>query len=163
MGRKSSSRVQVERMQCLRVRDVLASVRIANCPADTVLLDVVRWGRLSLVSRHQHYGGLLWSFCCPWCERACRVLYRGNLNGGSAAVACRRCHNLRYRSQSLSLAARWEWRATKIVARLGGEAYDGLLYKPRGMHTATFNRLVEEVQLNNAAAGYRIRGIFGLP
>jgi hypothetical protein len=63
----------------------------------------------------------------------------------------------------LSLPARWEWRANKLVARLGGEAVDGLLYKPKGMHTTTFNQQVDEVQRNNdAAVGYRTRGIVAL-
>ena len=33
-------------------------------------------------------------------------------------------------------------RANKLAERLGGEADDGLLYKPKGMHEAIFNRLV---------------------
>jgi hypothetical protein len=56
--------------------------------------------------------------------------------------------------------ARWENRANRIGRRLGGEADDGNVYKPKWMRWATFNNMMDDVRdWNNAAFGYRIRGL----
>ena len=79
---------------------------------------------------------------------------------GATRFRCRRCHQLRYRSQRIAINARWENRANRLVRRLGGEAEDGHVYKPKWMRWATFHRLMDDVQdWNNAAFGYKIRGL----
>jgi hypothetical protein len=70
------------------------------------------------------------------------VLY---LAPGRARFACRRCGRLRYRSQRETMTTRWQRRAERIWARLGGESFiDGHIHKPKGMHRRTFNRLMDE-------------------
>lgn len=60
----------------------------------------------------------------------------------------------------MTIDARWQDRPNRIVRRLGGEAEDGNVYKPKWMRWATFNRLMTEVQdWNDAACGYRLRGL----
>jgi hypothetical protein len=59
---------------------------------------------------------------------------------------CCRCHQLRYRSQRMTLDARWENRANRIARRLGGEADDRIVYKPKWMRWATFNRMMDDVR-----------------
>ena len=49
---------------------------------------------LSFAEMAGRFGGRRMWFLCPCCQRPCRVLY------GSWRIACRRCHGLRYRSQS---------------------------------------------------------------
>jgi len=100
------------------------------------------------------YGGMRCWFRCPACDRRCTRLF---LPLFLTRYACRQCHNLRYRSQRLSMPARWDHRADKIVATLGGEADDGLVYKPRGMHWRTFHRLMDRVQeLHDGSIAYSL-------
>lgn len=103
-----------------------------------------------------NYGGARWWLRCV-CGRRVGKLY---LPPGSNNFRCRRCHRLRYRTQRMTIDARWQNRANRIVRRLGGEADDGSVYKPKWMRWATFNRLMDEVQdWNDAACGYRLRGL----
>ena len=96
-----------------------------------------------------------WARCA--CSRRVAKLY---LPRNATNFRCRHCHQLRYRSQRMTLDARWENRANRIVRRLGGEAADGNIYKPKWMCWATFTRIMDDVRdSNNAAFGYRIRGL----
>ena len=109
-----------------------------------------------LVRTRPNYGGDRWWIRCM-CGRRVAKLY---LPSGAHYFRCRQCHRLRYRTQRISTDARWERRAKKIVRRLGGEAEDGNVYKPKWMRWATFNRLMDDVQAwNDAAVGYRLRGL----
>jgi hypothetical protein len=109
-------------------------------------------GSLKLTSCR--FGGMRRWFSCPGCGRRCTRLF---LPPRRSRYECSRCHGLRYRSQRLLSPDRWSRRAEKIVARLGGEADDGLVYKPRGMHWRTFHRLMDLVNaLNDASIGYTL-------
>jgi hypothetical protein len=92
-------------------------------------------------------------FKCPSCGRACRVLY------GGAWFRCRRCHRLRYRSQSEPSHQRAISRAQKVRMRLGGSASlaEPFPPKPKGMHRTTYHRLwAHDARLQNRwAAGMR--------
>jgi hypothetical protein len=112
--------------------------------------------RFHLVATQPHYGGLRWFIVCV-CGRRVAKLY---LPFGRCGFRCRHCRQLRYRSQRLTVDGRWRHRANKIATRLGGEAADGLVYKPKRMRWATFDRLMDDVQTyNDAAFGYRVRGL----
>lgn len=103
-----------------------------------------------------HYGGARWWMRCA-CGRRVAKLY---LPPGSTNFRCRSCHRLRYRTQRMTIDARWQNRANRIVRRLGGEAEDGNVCKPKWMRWATFHRLMDEVEgWNDAACGYRCRGL----
>jgi hypothetical protein len=121
---------------------------VDEATADVVGLGVVRLQTAPLVATPAVLGGLRWYFRCD-CGRRCRKLYRPVWAG---RFACRDCHRLRHKSQRLSRRERWRHRAAKLVRRLGGEAEDGLVYKPKWMRWRTFNRLMEHVQLLNDAA-----------
>lgn len=122
----------------------------------------LRWGfdgsqTLRFICTPGTYGGSVLWLRCP-CGRRCRKLY---LPPGRTRYACRVCHQLRYRSQRLSIADRWQHRAAKLYDRIGGRAR-GLIKRPRGMHRVRFNRLREEASGYEAASfGWRFQGIFG--
>ena len=102
------------------------------------------------------YGGSRWWMHCV-CNRRVAKVY---LPRGATRFRCRRCHQLRYRTQRMTIDARWQNRANRIVRRLGGEADDGNVYKPKWMRWTTFQRLMDDVQdWNNAAFGYQFRGL----
>lgn len=82
-------------------------------------------------------GGRPW-FLCParGCGRRVAVLYGGRI------FACRRCHQLVYECQREAPHYRALRKAQNISIRLGGTGciYD-MVFKPKGMHTRTFERL----------------------
>jgi hypothetical protein len=86
-----------------------------------------------------HYGGQRAWWRCPalGCGRRVAVLYGGSI------YACRRCHQLAYKSQRETADDRATRRANKLRERLGWEAgiLNGEGGKPKGMHWATFERL----------------------
>lgn len=105
------------------------------------------------------YGGSRWWFACPRCGMRVRVLY---LPGGSTRFACRSCHHLRYRCQRETLADRLLRRSRKLYRRAGSDGGESssFVYKPKGMHQRTFNRLMDaaehyEIAAFNAVPIYR--------
>jgi hypothetical protein len=92
---------------------------------------IVRWQRCT-------YGGWRPWFACPHCGWRKAILYLWHV------PVCRKCAQLRYRSQSEGETCR-SWRRTrKIEAKLSGVAGEWNLIKPKGMHWKTFRRLVSE-------------------
>jgi hypothetical protein len=89
-----------------------------------------------------NYGGRRTWFLCPAssCGRRVVVLYGGKV------FACRKCHDLRYQSQSEPDWDRALRKADKIRDALGWEAgvANGWGPKPKGMHWITFERFVKE-------------------
>lgn len=89
-----------------------------------------------------HYGGQRAWFQCPTpgCERRAAILY------GGTTFTCRHCGELAYASQGERLAARAIRRVHKIRERLGWGPSLSFEHgdKPKGMHWATFERLVEQ-------------------
>ena len=87
------------------------------------------------------FGGERRWFQCPSCARKCRVLF------GGRRFRCRRCHRVRYASQSETRLDRAHRGMFKIVKRLDAEAEcNDLPEKPRRMHWRTYNRLVERYE-----------------
>jgi len=84
------------------------------------------------------FGGERIYWQCPCCYRRCEIVAMAS---HGCSWGCRRCLNLRYRSQGLGPADRAEQQSDKICARLGGEHEDGSIYRPKGMRHRTFERL----------------------
>ena len=83
-----------------------------------------------------HLGGERPFIFCPACGHRGELLYS---DGGP--FACRRCHDLSYESRNLSDAWRLLRQSQKIQKKLGWHGLEG--GRPRWMHEATFERLVE--------------------
>ena len=89
-----------------------------------------------------HFGGSRPWWFCPRCGRRCAILY------GGRRFFCRRCRDIRYRSQSESKAERLLRKAERIRAKVGGS---GIVFgdfppKPKGMHWRTYHRLRDEAE-----------------
>ena len=95
-----------------------------------------------------HFAGVRPWLLCPHCGRRQAVLYFGRHR-----FACRSCNNLAYRTQQLDLVVRSWRKQRKIEAKMGGE---NALFKPKGMHGTTWQRLRSE--LSNCE-DMRLRGL----
>jgi hypothetical protein len=103
-----------------------------------------------LLSTRPKYGGLRWWFGCPFCSRKCAMLH---LPPGSKRFACRTCHRLRYTSQSETNSDRLLRRARKLYRRAGSSTGgSNYVYKPKGMHWRTFDRLMDAAEEADLAA-----------
>ncbi|RJP38999.1 MAG: hypothetical protein C4548_12530 [Desulfobacteraceae bacterium] len=93
-----------------------------------------------------NYGGYRQWFQCPRCRKRVAVLY-----GAGRYFLCRHCYNLAYSSQQEDYPNRMMRKANKIRKRLGGdESNDLILFKPKGMHQKTFDRLrFQALEYNN--------------
>jgi hypothetical protein len=107
--------------------------------------DVVETVRLA-ISRPR-FGGVRWLFICPCSNRRVRKLY---LPFGARRFASRRYHRLAYRSQRASWYDRAIDQAFKIRRRLGnaGAVGDPFPVRPKGMHRATYDCLIERLAKN---------------
>lgn len=87
-----------------------------------------------------HYGGQRYWWLCPKCKKRVGVLYLAGI------FVCRHCIGANYQSQLKQPLDRHYQRVAKIRKRLGW--YGGIVHghgeKPKGMHTATYNRLLGE-------------------
>jgi hypothetical protein len=106
-----------------------------------------------LYNENARFGGVRYWLACPRCWRRTRVIF---LPPGAICFACRRCHRLRYASQSEGDADRLQRKARKLWRRAGSE--DGLepWQKPKWMRWATFSRLVLEGRAADEAALWAI-------
>lgn len=122
-----------------------ASITILHKPAQLTLLyrrldgceekkDVVEI--VKLVSTKQRLGGQRSWLLCPGCGKRCRILYAGVL------FRCRRCHQLRYGSQSDTKIDRASRGMFKIVRRINPtQRCNALPERPKGMRKTTYGRL----------------------
>lgn len=87
-----------------------------------------------------NYGGRRAWFLCPCCGWRAAVLYGGSI------YACRKCHQLAYKSQRETPGDRAINRAEKIRERLKWTPgiLNGPEWKPKGMHWRTFEWLQRE-------------------
>jgi len=88
-----------------------------------------------------NYGATRTWFLCPRCETRVAVLY-----GAGKLFLCRHCYDLTYRSQQEGVVDRMMRKQWKIRERLGASdaLVDPILFKPKGMHQKTFDRLRNE-------------------
>lgn len=99
---------------------------------------------IELVLQQQHFGGYrLWFSCPRECGRKCAVLFR-EPDTTARAFACRRCYDIRYRSQRLGKGYRLDERASSIISRI--TRADGEVARPKGMHMKTFERLSRSME-----------------
>lgn len=93
--------------------------------------------------------GIAWSACpygnkrpwfaCPKCfKRAGKIFYR------DGRFACRHCQQLCYASQLEKVRQRGLGLSHKLYGRF--ERDDKMIYKPKGMHWATFDRIIARAQ-----------------
>jgi len=88
-----------------------------------------------------NYGGTRTWFLCPHCRKRVVVLY-----GAGKLFLCRHCYDLTYGSQQEGVVDRMMRKQWKIRERLGASnaLVDPILFKPKGMHQKTFDRLRNE-------------------
>ena len=91
---------------------------------------------------HCHYGGLRRWFLCPHCASRREILYLyGNY------FTCRKCADLAYQCQHEQPHERNNRQALKIQEKLkpdNNKKNNTILFKPKGMHQATFDKLREK-------------------
>ncbi len=101
--------------------------------------------RVRLLSEPCNLGGFRQWFACPaqGCGRRVALLYGGHI------FACRHCYQLAYPSQREKPFERQRRQADRVRDRLGWSEDPDLLegIKPKGMHWATYNRLVSELDI----------------
>ena len=99
--------------------------------------------RITLMTRSQPFGGRRWFFICPRTgENAAKL----HLPSGAHTFACRKAYRLGYRSQRESPRDRSLSRAFALRRKIGGEGGIGdYIAKPKGMHTRTFDRVMEKI------------------
>ena len=88
-----------------------------------------------------NFGGTRPWFQCPDCNRRVAVLYAAGVR-----FLCRQCYCLPYTSQMETKLGRLQRKAAKIRERLGDDGESVILEKPKRMHWATFEQLVESEQ-----------------
>ena len=95
----------------------------------------------------QHLGGRRAWIVCPECGKRMGILYFSG-----PRLACRACLDLIYSSQAERYWDRAERMANRLIAKFDVGA-DDLIYKPKRMRWATFNKLYEEYKdLQDAAS-----------
>ncbi len=100
--------------------------------------------RLTLTRTPCNYGGERVWFICPSCGKRVAVLY-----SGGKYFACRGCCNLTYQSCNETAMDRKYRRANDLRRRIGAKpgCFNSLpIFKPKGMHQTTWNRIRWEIQ-----------------
>ena len=159
-GRRSP-RARIEETPSVTVRD-LRGLR-DPVPFETVVLSLAPSGvptRVRITSTPQTFGGWRSWLVCPRCGKKCVRLY---IRPASfRPIACRRCHQLRYVSQCLSMSERWHHRAHRLYRRAGCSMNDVFHYRPKYMRESTFNRLIDRaIEFDQAWMGYGLWRILG--
>lgn len=95
---------------------------------------------VTITSTRQHFGGYRRWFRCA-CGRRCATLYLRQ-----RALRCRTCSGLRYRSQSLTPARRYEHMAEKLWARVSYEDARGWRMPLPRVRQATFDRIADRAE-----------------
>jgi hypothetical protein len=116
--------------------------------------DVVKQ-RITLTWTPCNFGGKRVWAVCPSCGKRCAVLYLGG-----KYFACRGCCNLTYQSCNETAMDRKYRRANRLRRRIGARpgCLNSLpLFKPKGMHQTTWNRIRLEI-LHLEKQGWDIMG-----
>jgi hypothetical protein len=110
--------------------------------------------KVFLLTTRPPFGGLRWWFVCPRLNRRVRKLY---LPLGGRHFRSRRAYRLPYSSQRETVYDRAMRRARKLCLRLGGDpADDTYPDKPKRMHRATYNRIMDELVSPDRIADERL-------
>ena len=99
-----------------------------------------------------NYGGKRAWWICPNCGQRVALLW------GGRKFACRHCHRLAYQSTRTTPGSECFARANKIRARLGwgGGIASPTGSKPKGMHRATYLRLLQQLNVHGNAASHQL-------
>ena len=106
-----------------------------------------------------HYGGERLWFLCPHCGRRVAVRY-----GHRARFLCRHCYALPYGSQNEDYVDRMVRKARRLRARLGAsdDLSQPILWKPKGMHQKTFERLRKAAEKADEEAALALAAKIGM-
>ena len=103
---------------------------------------------ISLMTTAQPFGGYRWWFLCPRTGMRVAKLY---LPHGAFQFASREAYRLGYRCQREAPNDRALNRAFRLRRKLGADGGIGdVVFKPKGMHSVTFNRKMAKVQVAEA-------------
>ncbi len=110
--------------------------------ATAVEYEINGWTyRVNLTTTACNYGNLRYWFMCPRCYGRKATLYLS----GNGWLACRKCYGLAYPVENKTRSDRAIDGAFKLNQRLGFDGgIDDFGEKPKGMHSKTFNRLIEK-------------------
>jgi hypothetical protein len=136
-----------------RTSDILIGTSEGERPALLMLNYRFRshseeWGDMSEAVRLEwqpcHFGGVRPWLTCPHCDRRVGVLW------GAERFLCRHCQRIAYQSQNESRLDRSCNQSRKLRERLGAHLEDlscsvDQLPRPKGMHHATYDRLVARI------------------
>lgn len=98
--------------------------------------------RVALAHSPRHHGGVQTYFRCPKCARRVRYLYNGGIR-----YLCRHCLDLVYASSRERPGDRAMRRVNKLRQRIGADIglEAAIRARPKGMHRATFDRILHEI------------------
>jgi len=104
---------------------------------------------ISLTSTPCHFGGQRVWFCCPCCGNRAQKLYMHPTH-----FRCRKCCDLPYASQQETPLDRGLRKSRKLRHKLGddGGLGDLILWKPKGMHWRTFEKLCNQIDAHEQLA-----------
>jgi hypothetical protein len=111
----------------------LGRIRIDVCGDSVLIWCDGHTARVDLRRTPQHFGGSRVDFLCPNCGRAAAKLYQCD-----GYLACRRCHGLRYLTQSVGRIERLGVGIRRLESQLGPEGA-----RPLGMRWKRYLRLLE--------------------
>jgi hypothetical protein len=173
--RRSSNRPIVERLPCLRLRDICQLIPRRD-PHITVNPDAYGWrypGKVlisvngikitdaAIVPQYFQFAWVRTAgkprplIVCQ-CRRKAQMLYFHN-----GRYACKHCHHAQYVSERQSKAGRKLWKAAKKRIEINSipSRFHSLSPKTRGKHHKKYARLVAEIQhLEQQAKHSRIKG-----
>lgn len=94
--------------------------------------------RIKFDSTQCNYGGSRRWFLCPHCSKRVALLY-----GAGISFFCRHCYDLSYDCRNEDYTDRMRRKSRKLRSLLGAsdDLFEPVLFKPKGMHQKTFDRL----------------------
>lgn len=121
------------------------------------MLPSPRGGFIEVTTTRCPFGGMRLWWLCPACGRRCAILY---------PTLCRTCAGGRYETELLSPENRLMRKAFRLRERLGqrgGGLFGSFPDKPKGMHWATYNRLVAQGEAMEERILQMASERFGMP
>lgn len=146
-------RKRVEEVLPIRITDATKRGAVKANPSGSVPGGLsVQWDGqtipIQLTTTRQRLGGRRIWYLCPQCGRRKGVLYL--VPNSSRPLGCRVCHQLVYRSTTLSRPDRLYLRSDRFYAKLGttrGAVYAGQFWrKPKHMRYTTFRRILDRAE-----------------
>ena len=107
-----------------------------------------------------NFGGQRAWLSCPGCNRRVAVIY-----AGGKRFLCRHCYGISYASQCETDMDRQLRKSQKIRRKLcvGESVLDPVIFKPKGMHQKTFDRLRWKLEYSEQASILALARRIGFP